>query len=71
MSKQKVLQERPELQRGDRVVVTEQGIEPWSGTVQAVKPSSVSGWWADVDRDGVGTWSICLAGTRVEKRGDS
>lgn len=59
--------ERPELERGDRVTVYEPGITPWKGTVNSVKPSKESGWWVDVDRDGVGVWSICLKGTRVEK----
>ncbi len=58
--------ERPELQRGDRVLVREQGIQPWTGTVNAVKPSKVSGWWVDVDRDDVGVWSICLKTTDLE-----
>jgi len=61
---------RPELQRGDRVTVHEQGIATWAGTVQSVKPSSVSGWWVDVERDADATWSICLAsGTTIEKQG--
>lgn len=57
--------EPPKLERGDRVRVEEQGITPWFGIVNAVKPSSVSGWWVDVDRDDVGIWSICLNTTRV------
>jgi len=65
------MSERPKLERGDRVQVIEQGITPWTGTVNAVKPSKVSGWWVDVDRDGVGIMSICLAGTKVTKMADS
>ena len=58
--------QRPILQRGDRVRVEEAGITPWFGTVNSVKPSKESGWWVDVERDGVGIWSICLAtGTQV------
>lgn len=58
----------PEVRRGDRVQVTEENIAPWLGTVTAIKPSKVSGWWVDVDRDEVGVWSICLAtGTTIEK----
>ena len=58
--------DRPTLKRGNRVRVEEQGIAPWFGTVNAVKPSKESGWWVDVDRDGVGIWSICLeTGTKV------
>jgi hypothetical protein len=56
----------PDFQRGDRVRVYEEGIEPWLATVQTLKPSHVSGWWTDVERDGDGTWTICLALTRVE-----
>ncbi len=59
--------ERPQLERGDRVQVFEEGIQPWSGTVNSVKPSKESGWWVDVDRDDVGIYSICLQGTKVEK----
>lgn len=67
-TKEKVtMPERPELQRGERVVVTEEGIAPWRGIVNAIKPSKESGWWVDVDRDGVGIWSICLQATKVEK----
>ncbi len=58
---------KPDLQRGDRVTVTEEHIRPWTGTVNAVKPSKESGWWVDVDRDDVGIWSICLQTTTVEK----
>ena len=56
---------KPDLKRGDRVTVTEEGITPWYGTVNAVKPSKESGWWVDVDRDGEGIWSICLQTTTV------
>lgn len=56
---------RPELERGDRVEVQEEGIQPWSGTVNSVKPSKESGWWVDVDRDGEGIWSICMKTTTV------
>lgn len=59
---------KPELEPGDRVRVTEDNIRPWVGTVTGLKPSKVSGWWVDVDRDGVGVWSICLAtGTTIER----
>jgi hypothetical protein len=61
------LPERPALERGDQVRVLEVGITPWVGTVNAVKPSSESGWWVDVYRDGVGVWSICLQTTTLEK----
>lgn len=58
----------PTIARGDAVYVKEQGIAPWTGTVTAVKPSSVSGWWADINRDDrSGTWSIRLDTTEVEK----
>jgi hypothetical protein len=57
---------KPDFKRGDRVEVFELGIAAWMGTVNAVKPSKESGWWVDVDRDGVGIWSICLQTTRVE-----
>lgn len=59
--------EKPGFERGDRVTVSEEGIQPWSGIVNSVKPSKVSGWWVEVDRDGVGIWAICLATTMVEK----
>lgn len=66
MTTKDVIGPRPEIAKGDRVAVYEQGIDPWLGTVQAVKPSSVSGWWIDVERDADFTWSVCLGTTRVE-----
>jgi hypothetical protein len=65
------LPDRPTLERGDRVQVTEEGITPWFGIVNSVKPSKESGWWVDVEREAVGVWSICLAGTKVTKMADS
>jgi hypothetical protein len=44
--------------RGDLVEVREQGIRPWVGPVGAVKWSPVSGWWVEVRREGVGTYTI-------------
>jgi hypothetical protein len=56
------------LARGARVIVRELGIAAWQGTVRAVKPSSVSGWWAEIERDdGSGYWSIMLGSTQVEE----
>lgn len=51
---------RPDLARGDRVVVTEQGIRPWTGDVGAIKHSTVSGWWLEIARDDDDgrTWQI-------------
>jgi hypothetical protein len=58
--------DRPELTRGERVTVYEDGIAPWLGIVNSVKYSKASGWWIEVDREGQGIWSICLKTTRVE-----
>ena len=58
--------ERPDLARGDRVRVTEDGIDPWIGIVGAVKPS-FDCWRVEVERedDGGMTWSIALTTTEV------
>ncbi len=63
------LGERPHYERGERVVVTEQGLQPWEADVVALKPSSVSGWWLEVRRDDGGTWALVLStpGMTVEK----
>jgi hypothetical protein len=61
--------DRPLLERGDRVRVTEAGIEPWRGIVNAIKFSKVSGWWVEVERaeDGM-VLGICLKnGTAINK----
>jgi hypothetical protein len=58
--------DKPELKRGDRVTVSEDGIVPWLGIVNSVKYSKESGWWIEVDREGQGIWSICLKTTRVQ-----
>lgn len=41
----------PRFRRGDDVTVHERAIAPWTGVVQSVKWSSLSGWYADVLRD--------------------
>jgi hypothetical protein len=60
------MSDKPELKRGDRVTVYEDGIVPWLGIVNSVKYSKESGWWVDIDREEQGIWSICLKTTRVE-----
>ncbi len=62
------LGERPDLEIGSEVLVEEDGLRTWTGTVQAVKPSSVSGWWVDVRRNGDGTWSVPAALVRRNER---
>lgn len=53
--------------RGEDVVVTEEGIRPWGGTVLAVKWSPRSGWWCEVDReDGSGVWYVRSQEVRSE-----
>lgn len=63
----KVVRTPVPAQRGDRVEIREKGISPWCGMVAAVKWSSVSGWWLEVQReeDGV-TWHVSFALTDVE-----
>lgn len=55
------------LQVADRVELNEPGIRTRYGTVHALKWSSVSGWWADVEVDGEGTWVVRLQGPTVTK----
>lgn len=50
---------RPDINRGDQVLVTEENISPWTGEATAVKPSVKSGWYIEVRRNDDGmTWSI-------------
>ncbi len=52
---------RPDLDRGDRVVVHEQGIRDREGEVLSVKWSFATGWWVEVRyEDGI-VWSIPAA----------
>ncbi len=37
--------------RGTRVLVSEQGIRPWTGIVGSRKVSPLTGWWLEVRRD--------------------
>lgn len=51
---------RPQLNRGDRVVVHQAGITDYAGTVSSVKYSGpTQTWWLEVrlDHDGM-TWSV-------------
>jgi hypothetical protein len=50
-----------QFQRRDRVLVTEEAIRPWTGTVRAVKPSSKSGIWLEIARDDGGVYVIPIA----------
>lgn len=54
---------------GDIVVVTEENLAPWTGSVIALKFSPKSGWWATIRRAGDElAWSVCLNnGTTVTK----
>jgi hypothetical protein len=56
-AKQRLAETRPDLERGDEVVVEENGIRPWNATVVGVKPSLVSGWWVTL-RDDRGEWAM-------------
>lgn len=52
MAKEKTLERtEPRHSPKDEVIVTEDGIRPWSGVVSTVKWSPVSGWWYDIRRD--------------------
>ncbi len=64
-------EDRPNLNRGDRVCVREPGIRSWLATVVTLKPAK--GYWrVEVRRDDSGiTWSIpasmvTLEGVRVD-----
>jgi hypothetical protein len=51
------MSERPQIERGARVSVAEDGITPWSGTVTGLKPSG-DAWRIEVRRDDGNTWSV-------------
>jgi len=59
-TKEALAASRPDLNRGDPVVVDEEGLLSWTGTVGAgPKPSPESGWWVDIVRDDDGiTWAV-------------
>lgn len=59
---------RPDLARGDRVVVEEPNIAAWSGRVGAIKPAP-SGWRVEVDGDAGVTWSVIADLVRREETG--
>jgi len=50
LAKARLAQTRPSLTRGDEVLVEFPGVRPYTGRVDAVKPSLESGWWVDVRR---------------------
>lgn len=51
MTATKLQPSAPPCERGDDVIVTEQGITPWRGVASFVKWSAVSGWWVEVRTD--------------------
>ncbi len=61
---------RPEYRRGMEVRVEEQGITPWRGVAEALKWSSVSGWWFDVRRDEDGM-TLIMHASRVRRQTES
>jgi hypothetical protein len=48
---------RPNLARGERVVVAEPGIREWEGEVIGVKPGAVA-WMVEVRNDEHLVWSL-------------
>jgi hypothetical protein len=69
---------RPDLKRGDAVLVTEPGIRPWRGTVATIKPTRASKhgdallWWVEIIREDLGAKiAYVVSAGYVEKLGSA
>lgn len=58
--------ERPALQRGDSVLVSEPGLPEWGGTVLSVKPGERA-WYVEIRRDDGRTFAVPAALVRRDR----